>query len=268
MAAAKTPSVPALERGLAVLEQVAKSKSGLTFSQLARMLDFPASSVHCLLLTLERLGYLHRNESNGRYMCGMRLVRVANTALDGIMLREKASPPLHKLHARTGLTVHLAIRERHEAMLIAKVSSIGGRHVATWIGKRVDVHCTSVGKCLIAYLPESELDAVIREHGLLRHNENTIASVRGLKLELERTRARGYAVDDQEEEISMCCIGAPVFGPDGKVAAAVSVSGTVAQIDLNNCEHVVEAVLEASRAISMPVEHTSEPATVAVAAGM
>jgi DNA-binding IclR family transcriptional regulator len=265
MAAAKTPSVPALERGLAVLEQVAKSKSGLTFSQLARMLDFPPSSIHCLLLTLERLGYVQRSESNGRYRCGMKLVRLANMALDGIMLREKASPALHELHARTGLTVHLAIRERNEAILIAKVCNIGGHRVATWIGKRIDVHCTSLGKCLIAYLPEPEIDEMIRQHGLLRHNENTIASVRKLKLELERTRARGYAVDDQEEEIGMCCIGAPVFGPDGAVVAAVSVSGTVSQIDLNNCEHLVKLVLEASRAISVPAAATPEPARLAAA---
>jgi DNA-binding IclR family transcriptional regulator len=258
MAAVKTPSVPALERGLALLELIAKSRSGLTFSQLARMVDYPASSIHCLLITLERQGYLHRSETSGRYMCGMKLVRIANVALDGIMLREKASPLLRDLCKRTGLTVHLAIRERNEAMLIAKVSSIEGQHIATWIGKRIDVHCTSMGKCLIAWLPEPELDELIRHHGLLRHNENTISSARKLKQELEKTRASGYAVDDQEEEIGIRCVGAPVFDSNGNVVAAVSVSGTIDQIDLENCRELIECIQQTGRAISIPVAEVAE----------
>jgi DNA-binding IclR family transcriptional regulator len=254
MPAVKTPSVPALDRGLTVLELIAKSKSGLTFSQLARSLDFPASSIHCLLLTFERRGYLYRSEATGRYMCGMKLVRIANTAMEGITLRETASPLLRDLCMRTGLTVHMAIRERNDVMLIAKVSSVGGQHVSTWIGKRIDVHCTSLGKCLIAYLPESEIDEIIREHGLLRHNENTISSAKRLKLDLEKARARGYAIDDQEEEIGMCCIGAPVFDANGDVIAAVSISGTTVQIDLENCKELVEAVQQTARAIAAPMQ--------------
>jgi DNA-binding IclR family transcriptional regulator len=265
VAADKTPSVPALERGLSVLELVAKSKNGLTFSQMARGLEFPASSIHCLLLTLQRQGYLYRSEITGRYMCGMKLVRIASAALDGITLRDKASPLLRELGKRTGLTVHMAIREGNEAMLIAKVSSVAGQHVATWIGKRIDVHCTSVGKCLIAYLPEREIDAVIREHGLLRYNENTIASAKKLKQDLERTRARGYAVDDQEEEIGMCCIGAPVFDAQGSVVAAVSVSGTISQIDLGNCQEIVAAVQHTCSAISMLSDNTIRENSTAVA---
>ncbi len=250
MPAAKTPSVPALQRGLSLLELVARSTSGLTFSQLARSLDYPPSSIHCLLLTLERLGYVQRSETTGRYVCGMKLIRVADMAMDGMRLRGKASPILRDLCMRTGLTVHLGIRERNEAMVIAKVASIGGQHVATWIGKRIDIHCTSLGKCLVAYLPDSEVDELIRDRGLLRHNENTIASMRGLRLELERTRVRGYAIDDQEEEIGMCCIGAPVFDSSGAVVAAISISGSASQIDLQNCSELVAAVQETAAAIS------------------
>jgi DNA-binding IclR family transcriptional regulator len=253
MPAAKTPSVPALERGLAMLEIIARSKNGLTFSQVAKALNYPASSIHCLLLTFERQGYLCRSEITGRYMCSMKLVRIASMALDGVILRERASPLLRDLCASTGLTVHLAVRERNEAMVIAKVSSMGGQNIATWIGKRIDVHCTSLGKCLIAYLPEDEIDELTRKHGLLRHNENTISSPKKLKQELEKTRTLGYAIDNQEEEIGVCCLGAPVFSPDGAVVAAVSVSGTVSQIDFDNCEALIEAVRQTAKAIAESV---------------
>ncbi|MPY86974.1 MAG: helix-turn-helix domain-containing protein [Luteitalea sp.] len=248
--ASRTPSVPALERALAILELVASSKSGLTFSQLARSLDFPKSSVHCLLLTFERHGYLQRDEATGRYMSGLKLVSIANMAIDGIVLRERAAPLLRALVANTGLTVHMAILDRGEVALIAKVDLPGVHRVATWVGKRMDVHCTSLGKCLIASLPEGDVDQIIRNKGLLRHNENTIVSLARLKEELVRTRRLGYALDDEEEEIGGRCIGAPVFNWDGSVVAAVSVTGSTRRIDTENCDTLADQVKQAAIGIS------------------
>ncbi|MGH9160897.1 MAG: IclR family transcriptional regulator [Vicinamibacteraceae bacterium] len=255
----KTPSVPALERGLAILELVASSKSGLTFSQLARSLDFPKSSVHCLLLTFERHGYLQRDQATGRYMSGQKLVSIANMSIDGIVLRDKAVPLLRALVAKTGLTVHMGILDRGEVALIAKVDLPGVQRIATWVGKRMDVHCTSLGKCLIAYLPEAEVDDMIRSRGLLRHNENTIVSPARLKDELLRTRRLGYALDDEEEEIGGRCIGAPVFNWDGSVIAAVSVTGSTRQIDAETCDRLADQVKQAAIAISRQLGYLGAP---------
>ena len=250
MPASKTPSVPALQRGLAILEVVAKSKSGLTFSQLARHFDVPKSSVHCLVVTLEREGYLQRDEATGRYMSGLKLVSIANVALEGIVLRERATPLLRALMASTGMTVHMAILDRDEVVLVAKVDQPGIHRVATWIGKRVDPHCTSLGKCLIAYLPEEDLNRLIAQRGLLRHNENTIVSPTRLKEELARIRALGYAMDDEEEEIGVRCIGAPIWNWDGRVTAAVSVAGTTARINEDTCDALARQVRHTALAIS------------------
>ena len=176
LSAQKTPTVPALERGLAVLELVAKSRNGLTFSQVSRHFDFPKSSIHCLMITLERLGYLQRLESSGRFVAGLNLVRIASAASHGITLRQKAGPLLTDLAQRTGLTVHMAVLENSEALLIAKVEPSGTRPVATWVGKRIDYHCTSLGKALIAWLPDDEIRSLVREHHMLRHNENTMST--------------------------------------------------------------------------------------------
>ena len=230
MSAQKTPTVPALERGLAVLEVVAKSRHGLTFSQVARACPFPQSSIHCLLVTLERLGYLQRLESTGRFVAGLNLVRIATVASHGITLRQKAGPLLTELAQRTGLTVHMAVLENKEALLIAKAEPSGTRPVATWVGKRIDYHCTSLGKALIAWSSDEEIRDLVRERHMLRHNENTICTVGRLKENLMSVRSCGYAVDDEEEEIGIRCVGVPVLGVSGKVEAAVSVSGTVEQI--------------------------------------
>ncbi len=245
----KTPSAPALERGLRALELLARSKAGLTLAELTRQLQIPKSTAHCVLLTLERSGYLHRNERN-RYLFGLKLFSVANMALSGLELREKAAPFLKSLMARTRLTAHLAVLEQNEAVLIDKVEPIGVLKLATWLGKRMDVHCTGLGKALVAYLPEHELEALIHEHGLPRHNDNTISSLRRLKEDLARVRKVGYALDDEEDEIGARCIGVPVFGPEGEVVAAVSVSGTVIQIVPEDLGAVADRVKECAASIS------------------
>jgi DNA-binding IclR family transcriptional regulator len=251
MTANKTPTVPALERGLAILELVARSRNGLTFSQVSRRLDFPKSSIHCLLISFERLGYLQRLESSGRFVAGLNLMRIATVASHGITLRQKAGPLLSELAQRTGLTVHLAVLENNEALLIAKVEPSGTYPVATWVGKRIDYHCTSLGKALIAWMPDEEIHRLVKERHMLRHNENTISTLARLQADLARTCRAGYAIDDEEEEIGIRCVGAPVLGVTGKVEAAVSVSGTVDQIlseDLPRVGAIVqESAFEMSR---------------------
>ena len=155
MRASKTPSVPALERGLAILERIAKSRRGLTFAQLTRHFDFPKSSVHTLLLTFEREGYLQRDDDDRPLHDRARSSsHIASMTLDGLVLREKAAPLLRALVADTGMTAHLADPRSRRSDASSRRSIARRDHrVATWVGKRMDVHCTSLGKCLIAHLP-------------------------------------------------------------------------------------------------------------------
>jgi len=249
MAELKTPSVPALENGLRALELLAQSRSGLSLAEMTRQLSIPKSTAHCLLLTLERCGYLNRNERN-RYLFGLKLFSLANMALSSLELREKAAPFLKSLMARTRLTAHLAVLENHEAVLIDKAEPIGVLKLATWLGKRMEVHCTALGKALIAWLPEEEVDAMLRERGLPRHNDNTISSVRRLKEDLARVRKQGFALDDEEDEIGARCVSAPVFADAGKVLAAVSVSGTTLQIGPDNIGVMADRVKECAASIA------------------
>lgn len=227
----KTQSVPALERGLMILEYLAQSRRGVTLSQLTRKLQLPRSTGHALLLTYQRTGYVHRCEKTGRYCLGFRLQALANQALGGTSLRTQASTLLHQLMQETGLTVHLAVMEEGEAILIDRIEAPGSPHLATWVGKRMGLHCTALGKALISELPEAVLDELIRKHGLIRYNENTIASRRALRLACESIQRLGYAIDDEEEEIGIRCIGAPVRDSTGEVVAAISISGTKAQLE-------------------------------------
>jgi DNA-binding IclR family transcriptional regulator len=247
MAAIKTQTVPALDRALSILELLSRSRAGLTLPELVEQSNLPRSSVHYLLVTLERRGYLQRNERTSRYLFGLNLVHLSNAAWNGLSLRQQAAPYLHHLMRRTQLTVHMAILNEHEAVLVGKLDPLDSAPKATWIGKRMDVNCTSLGKALIAYLPEPEIDRIILAHGLPRHNENTIHSPKKLKEDLARVVRLGYALDDEEDELGLRCIGVPVLDGIGRAIAAVSIAGTSSEINESNFEFLVrEAKVTAS----------------------
>jgi DNA-binding IclR family transcriptional regulator len=196
MPAVKTRTVPALHKALGMLELLMASRGGVTLGELVAQSGLAKSSAHYLLVTLERHGYVLRSERTGRYLLGMKLFSLANSALNGLSLRQRSAASLFSLSVRTRLTVHFAILEQNEAVLISKHEAPGVTRVASWVGKRMDLHCTAIGKAILAFLPRSEVDSIIRERGLSRHNENTISTPRRLYTELERISKAGYAIDD------------------------------------------------------------------------
>ena len=208
------------------------------------------SSTHCLLVTLERCGYLERNEQTHRYMFGLKFFSLANLAISKIKIREVATPFLRHLAETSHMTAHLAILEQGEVVIVEKFDSVGSLKVATWIGKRMDMHCTGVGKAAIAYLPEEELDSLIHKRGLPRHNENTVVSARRLKLQLAEKRKVGYSVEYEEDEVGLCCIGAPVFDHTENVVGAISLAGTIVQTTPDTLTSLAEKVKKSALAIS------------------
>jgi DNA-binding IclR family transcriptional regulator len=253
--ALRTPSPPSIDRALGLLELLAQSRHGLTLSEVSAQMGIPRSSAHTILLSLERREWLRRSGRTRRYLFGPKLFTLANRALGGTSLREAAAPLLKALAQETGLAVHMAILEEGQAVLIEQAAP-PRRRLNTWVGKRMELHCTALGKVLLAWLPEEDARRILNERLLSRHNENTKASPRKLLEEIQETRKRGYAVDDEEAEIGYRCLGAPVFDSDGRVAAAVSVSGTTAQLHFVNAAPIAEQLREAAariaRAIASP----------------
>jgi DNA-binding IclR family transcriptional regulator len=250
MNASKTRSVPAVERALMLLELLGNSKNGLTLSRLVEASSLPKSSLHCLLLTLERAGYLQRSVASGRYMFGLKLLDLASNSLVGLNIREQAAPFLMELMQRIQLTVHMGVLDQSAAILIAKYDPPTSLRLATWNGKRMDVHCTALGKALGAYMPDEDLEALYRTHGFPRHNKNTVTSLRKLREDFVGIRKRMYAVDDEEDEIGLSCVGAPIFDSMGRVAAAVSAAGTTRQITGDKLPKLAEQLKQCALSIS------------------
>lgn len=257
--AGRTRSVPVLSRALAILELIAASRTGLTLPDVARKLNMPKSSAHTILLTLLRQGYVSRSYRTRRYVFSSKLLRLANQALEGLRVREAAVPQLRKLSLSTGLSVHMAILEGHEAILIAKLDPPGAAPLSTWIGRRMELHCTGVGKTLLASLPDNELRSLLERRTFSRHNENTLTTQKRLLQEVESIRTNGFAVDDEEDEVGYRCLGVPIFD-HGVTIAAISVAGSVTQVTNENLKKLVEVLKRAAESITAAMkEEEPEP---------
>jgi DNA-binding IclR family transcriptional regulator len=271
MAATKTRTVPALYNALKIIELLADSKHGLSLADLTQMCALSKSTVHYLLVTLERCGYVRKDNRGGRYMAGIKLLAVANAALHNLALRQRTAPFLFSLRMKTGLGVHLAIYEHQEAMVIAKLDSSEHR-LASWVGKRMDLHCTGIGKAILAYLPQDEREEVIKRYGLARKNDNTLCNRKRLLADLDQVVRLQYALDDEEDELGMRCIGVPIIGPDYRPIAAVSISGSVSELTPERIPALAVEVKTTARSIRDAVlesmQDTVLPEILVVAEGL
>jgi DNA-binding IclR family transcriptional regulator len=240
----------AVERALGMLEAAAQSPNGLSNAELSRRLNIPKSSASYLLRTLETQGYLARDPENGKYKVGLKILSLSRGALGGIDVRGVAFPIMRRLMQQTGLTCHLAVLDGAEAVYVEKIEPEGFIRMDTWVGRRMKVHATSVGKAIVAYLPEEQLQDIVRKSGMEKRTAKTITTMPRLVRELEKVRAQGYAMDDEENNLGARCVGAPVFDERG-IAASVGLSGTTQQVSSQTLPRIVEALKDATRHISM-----------------
>ena len=244
-----SPAV-AVERALNILEAAAQRRDGLTNSEISRKLAIPKSSASYILRTLERRGYLRRDAESGRYRLGLKILSLGGDAQAGLDIADVALPFMRALEEKIHMTVHLAVLDQSEAVYIEKVEAPGFFKVNTWVGRRMFLHSTSVGKCLLAWLPKHEAEMIVKQQGLKKRTPKTITTMTKLLADLEHVKAEGYAVDDEENSMGARCLGAPVFDVTGNVVAALGASGTLTQVDEANMPRLAEAVKEAARRIS------------------
>ena len=240
----------AVERALNILEATAGRREGLTNSEISRRLAIPKSSASYILRSLERRGYLRRDADSGRYRLGLRILSLGRDARANLDIAEIAQPFMRALVERLHLTSHLAVLDHGEAVYVEKVDAPGFFKVNTWVGRRMFVHSTSVGKVLLAWRPKDEVEALLRERGLKKRTPKTITSVARLLAELETVRLQGYAMDDEENSLGARCLAAPIFDALGNVAAALGVSGTLTQMDEASLPRTIDALKENARRIS------------------
>jgi IclR family KDG regulon transcriptional repressor len=243
--------IRSISRALELLELFIEEPE-LSLTEISQQLDVSLSTTFRLVATLQAHDYLERSSENRKYRLGVACLELGGTFLRQNDLRTQALPILRDLRADTMETVHLARLVGSEVVYLEKLSGLLPITVrASWIGRRVPAHSTSLGKAMLSYKPESEIRQLYAECGLRRLTPNTITDLEELLGELTRTRERGYAIDDQENEPNVICIGVPIFDYQQSVVGAISLSGPAERINQAIAEKgLVSRVKEAAHAIS------------------
>jgi DNA-binding IclR family transcriptional regulator len=241
----------AVERALTMLEVVSQASEGLSNAEISRKLNIPKSSASYILRTLETQGYLARDHESGRYRVGLKILSLSRGALGGLDVRGVALPIMRRLTQQTGLTCHLAVLDGAEAVYIEKVEPEGFIRMDTWVGRRMRVHATSVGKAIVAHISHEQLEQILLRSGMEKRTPKTITTLPRLLKDLEKVRTQGYAVDDEENNLGARCVGAPIFDEHDSILASLGLSGTTQQVSPQTMPRILEVLKDAARHISM-----------------
>ncbi len=233
----------AVGRALSILELVAESSNGLSNSDLSRRLQIPKSSASYILRVLEHRDYLRR-DPGGRYRLGLKLLSLTGGVMANLDVREAAGPVLADFLKKSRLPeVHLAVLDNGRAVYIEKLENEKSFiKMDIWVGHRLPVHTTAIGKALVSYMPEDEILKILEIRGMERKTKRSITTPQRFLREAERVRQYGFAVDDEENSEGVRCVAAPVFDANGKVLAALGTSSVVLHINEENLPRIIKLV--------------------------
>jgi len=238
-----------LRRALSMVTLLSEpGASSLTLAELAAHIGVDKSTALRLLAPLREEGFVETDEA-GRYRLGVGLLRLGQTYLERLDLRAVALPVLRQLTESTGETSHLVLFQHPDVVYIEKVEGDSPVQMRSRVGKVEPAASTGVGRAFLAHAAPDVVDAVLA-HGLVRRTPATITTARRWRAELALTRERGFAIDDEENEAEIRCVGAAIFDHRGEPAAALSVAGPASRISRDRAEALGPSVVSAADAIS------------------
>lgn len=232
--------VQSVERALDLLEILARSPEWMGISELSVATGQPVGTVHRLLMTLVTRNYVVRDSRRRRYALGSAARMLAETDSPMLNWADIAAPYLRELVEISGETANVVVMERDQAVYVAQAQSARMVRMFTELGNRVPLHSTGCGKVLLAFEPDTVLASIIERTGLAAYTPKTITDSNQLRQELEAIRQKGYAIDSGEQEEGVCCLAVPVYDPEGRVIAAMSISGPSSRVDSKRAPFLVQ----------------------------
>jgi IclR family transcriptional regulator, acetate operon repressor len=243
-------AMDASQKTLSVLDALGDGNGGNRLGDIAARAGVPKPTVHRILQRLIERGYA-RAEGDGRYAPGPRILALAGEMLRSLDPGHYFGPVLRELHDEVGHTVHFALRSGDEAVYVEKLEHADAAyHTASRVGGRLALYCTAIGKALLAAMPEAEASELLRRIELAPRTERTLSSVAALEAELVAVRARGFALDDEENERNIRCVGAAVFDHRDRPVGAVSVSALAFELPREEILDLGPRVVTAAQGLS------------------
>jgi len=217
--------IKVLRKALNILELFNEKSKELTATQISQLSSLHKSTAFRILDMLEDSSLLEKSPESLKYRLGFKVYFLGSLVEGNTEIRNLSRPFLETLKQKCNETVHLVVLHRGEALYLDKIEGGKNIRVVSRIGMKLPAHCSGVGKVLLAACSEETINQIIREKGLQRFTDNTITDVAALKAELARIRKQGYAIDNEEIELGLKCVAAPIKDSNDKVIAAISLSG-------------------------------------------
>lgn len=245
-------TVQSVKRALNIMEELSEERS-LGITDIGKRVGMSKSTVHRLVGTLCDSGYVTQ-DGDGRYRLSLKLFDLGNRLVNQHGIRREATLYLERLARMTHETVNLAILENDQLVYIDRIESVEPLRIGLEIGRGYSAHCTALGKAWLAFLPDEEFEAfLVRQKDLERLTTATIIDKEGLRTEIYKIRREGVALEREEYRQGIHCVAAPVFNYNGRIAAAVSVSGPSVRMADGVLAERIDQVKEIARLISARV---------------
>lgn len=241
----------AVERTFSILELVAESTNGLSNSDISRRLKVPKSSASYILRVMENRGYLIRADG-GKYRLGLKLMSLSRGQIAHADVREVAKPILESFLTKSRMSeAHLAVLDNGRAVYVEKVEAENSFiKMDIWVGHRLPIHTTAIGKVLVANLSDTEIEKILILRGMEKKTRKSITNKAKFLQEIAKVREYGAAIDNEENSLNVRCLAAPVFDANGAIVAALGTSSTILQLDETNLPKIIELVKDAARKVS------------------
>ncbi|WP_334159095.1 IclR family transcriptional regulator domain-containing protein [Oryzomicrobium sp.] len=240
-----------LARGLAVIEAFSPQRRQMSISQISQKTGIPRAAVRRCLYTLAKLGFVSA-EDGRNFALRPRILSLGHAYLASTPLAKAAQPVLRDVSNRLHESSSIAILDGDEILYIARASTSRIMTIDLDIGSRLPAVYTSMGRVLLAHLPEDEREACLGRAKLIQYTAHTLMTVEALRAELARVRAQGYAVIDQELELGLRSIAVPIAAPDGKVVAAINVGLQAARVSVVEMEaHILPVLRDAAAELAL-----------------
>ncbi len=240
-----------------ILDCFSHSDRALSLVEICKRTGFPRSTAHRLLASMREVGFLDQDRERDRYRLGLKLFEYGNKVLSNLDLHREARPYIDSLRRMTEQSVHLAVFDGVQAVVIHRAEPAPGGVTPLSLLENAPVHCTSIGKAILAFQADEVVRKVVSA-GLRRFTESTIVEENELVKELSGVRERGYAVDNGEHQPGLRCVGAPIRDQMGRVFASISVSASSWQVPAEKEAELSKIVIYHADQIS---QHLGYPST-------
>ena len=237
-----------LARGFAMMEYIVEARKPVSIRDLMELTKLDRSTVYRYINVLIQLRYVQVDPHNQGFSPAFRILELSGAILCRVNVRDVARPYLLSSSGTFSLTAHLATRDIDEVLYLDKIETQQSLPIISRIGSRAPLHCTSLGKTILAFEEPAIVREILPQLSFEQRTETSITSADELRVELERIRHRGYAIDDEENEVGVYCVAAPVFGISGTIHAAISVTGLRRQFE--DKQKIIDMLRSAATEIS------------------